>query len=132
MAIDFLTLGIETIDAQHAELFNRMEMLVEACVAGSGNEEVLRTVDFLNDYVVTHFTAEEDLQIQYGYPDYSAHKLQHLLFLHRLDKFKQEIAEKGVGVNILLNINQMLIDWVRNHIMEDDKRLSNYLKTRLR
>lgn len=131
MALDFLTLGIEAIDNQHAELFNRMETLVEACVAGSGNEEVLRTIDFLNDYVNTHFTAEEDLQIQYGYPDYSAHKLQHMLFLHRLEQFKTEIAEKGVGVNIVLNINQMLIEWVRNHIMDDDYRLCDYLKSRM-
>lgn len=73
---DDLLTGVAEVDDQHKELFRRFGELLTACNQGKGGEEVLRLISFLDDYVVKHFTAEERIMRQHGYPDYLEHKQQ--------------------------------------------------------
>jgi hemerythrin-like metal-binding protein len=54
-----LAVGHEVIDAQHQELFKRVNTLLEACKAGRGKEEILGVMEFLEAYIGEHFRAEE-------------------------------------------------------------------------
>lgn len=63
MAIEWtqdLSTGSDEIDNQHKELFRRINSLLDACNQGKGREEIGKTVQFLEDYVITHFSAEEE------------------------------------------------------------------------
>ena len=73
MAIEWresLATGHEEIDNQHKELFKRFNNLLTACNKGKGNEEVGNLLKFLSDYVVSHFAAEEQLQIRHNFSGY--------------------------------------------------------------
>ena len=79
-----LSVGVNEIDNQHKELFNRINNLLDACTRGKGSEEIKRTLNFLSDYVISHFGTEENLMVRYNYPDYTSHKEKH-------EKFKKNL-----------------------------------------
>lgn len=67
-----LAIGVAEIDDQHKELFSRFDSLLTACNEGKGRGEVLRVLLFLDDYIKSHFAAEERLQLKHDYPGYPA------------------------------------------------------------
>lgn len=127
MWTDDLTVGIERIDSQHRSLFQQLEKLMDACVAGREREEVVTMLDFLDRYVVTHFDTEEGLQREYGYPGYDSHRAEHAVFLHRLQCFREELSNSAPSRDFVLRVNQTLIDWLTSHILTVDKAASEFL-----
>lgn len=128
----FHHVGIKQIDDDHQELFARMEKLLTDCIQGRGAHEVMRMLDFLDEYVVTHFSTEEELQRQYEYLEYFEHRGQHVQLIRNLEFLKQEAREKGINDNLVIQINQMLIEWFRIHILESDRRMCDHLKMKMR
>ena len=128
---DDLATGVERIDVQHKELFLRINNLLDACKTGKGREEVKKTIQFLDDYVVTHFTAEETYMQKYTYPEYNSHKLEHQKFAVNFTELKKQFEKDGPGVHMVVATNQIVVDWLQNHIRKVDKALGSFLKTRL-
>lgn len=123
-----LEIGIDKIDKQHQELFNRTGQLLDACNVGKGKEEVGKLIDFLEDYVKIHFKDEEELQRKHGYPDYKQHKEMHDNFIAEVRGLKERLNEKGSSLLLIIDINKKVIDWLINHIGKTDKELSKYIK----
>ena len=69
-----LSVGVELIDEQHKEMFNRINRLLRAIGEIGGAEQVVATADFLQDYVVQHFAAEEEQMVLHEYPGLASHK----------------------------------------------------------
>ncbi len=131
MAIEWtedLATGITEIDDQHKELFSRVNLLFNACNQGKGRLEIGRTITFLEDYVVTHFSTEEKNMIKSQYPGYASHRAQHAVFKNSLKDIKRQLDAEGPGIHIIILTNQMVIDWLRNHILTLDRALGDYLK----
>ncbi len=116
------------IDSQHQELFVRIGNLLDACGEGKGRFEVEKTINFLEEYVISHFKAEETHMIKTGYPAYPEHKKQHTEFMESFDKLKKQFESQGPGLTIVLAANHLLVDWLKNHIRKVDKALGEYLK----
>ena len=125
-----MELGHAEIDAQHRELFRRMEILVETCSEGDPARSVDEILDFLDEYVKTHFHTEEELMLRHGYMAYQFHKDQHTEFLGNLEFLKKQAHRKHKSADMVLQINQMLIDWVRNHILNIDRAAVSFLASR--
>jgi hemerythrin len=125
---DYLSIGVAEIDGQHKELFSRFNALLEACNQGKGREEVRRLLLFLNDYIKTHFAAEEALQIRHKYPGYAAHKEQHDSFIHKIDEFARQFNSEGATISLVIQVNQTLVNWLIEHIRKVDQALGEYLQ----
>lgn len=123
--------GVEKIDTQHKELFLKINNLLEACSARKGKEEVLNTIDFLGDYVITHFSDEEKLQRDNDYPEYKNHKAAHENFIKDYKKLKERMEEEGVSVNFIVSVNKVVVDWLINHIATADKAVGAFLKSKV-
>lgn len=132
MWTDDLIVGIDEIDAQHRALFQHLEALLNACVEGKEQDEVLKMLGFLDGYVIAHFDTEEKLQREYDYPGYRSHRAEHVAFLHHLSNLKKEIEGKGPTRNLVLEMNQMLIDWLKRHILDVDRAAGLYLLERMK
>jgi hemerythrin len=133
MAIDWtedLATGISEIDAQHKELFKRINGLLEACNRGQGRSEVGKTLSFLEEYVLVHFTTEENIMTARFYPGYDEHKVQHAHFISNLGTLKQQFAQEGPSVHLILLTNHTVVDWLRNHIRKLDRDLGAFLNKR--
>ncbi|AEE95232.1 bacteriohemerythrin [Mahella australiensis] len=126
-----LSVGIDEIDNQHKELFSRVNALLDACNQGKGKQVVGEIIDFLGDYVVTHFGAEERYMQQYGYPDYDAHKAMHDGFIDSFSELKKKFESEGPGIQLVLLTNRTVVDWLINHIGNTDKALGGFLKTKM-
>lgn len=123
-----LSIGVEEIDDQHKELIERFSMLLTACKEGKGSDEVRRLVAFLNEYVISHFSDEEELQRKSGFPDYEAHRREHAGFCQQLADLKQRIDSEGeILVDHVLEANQMLLNWLIKHISVRDKAIGRHI-----
>ncbi|AAR36321.1 hemerythrin family protein [Geobacter sulfurreducens] len=125
---DDLLTGVVEVDDQHKELFRRFGELLTACNQGKGGEEVLRLFNFLDDYVVKHFAAEERIMRQHGYPDYLEHKQQHQGFTRRLEELKRQFRDEGAGLSLVITTNHVMIEWLSRHIEKMDKEIAKYVK----
>lgn len=122
-----LAVGVSEIDNQHQELFERMNQLLEACNQGKGKEAVGDMINFLEDYVVEHFAAEEKLQKASNYPEYAAHKAMHNECLNNVAKLKQQLELNGPTLPFVIAVNKTVVDWLTTHISKVDKGLGLYL-----
>lgn len=119
-----LETGNRIIDNEHRELLNAVNALLEACGEGKGRAKMGETVKFLNDYVDRHFTHEEQLQKQSGYPGYEAHHAFH-------EKYKQTLREITAGMDggsiaDLAKLNGH-VSLLVSHIRTEDKKLGAFL-----
>jgi len=126
-----LAVGVTLIDDQHKELFKRINRLLEASSQGKGKDEIGKLIQFLSDYVVTHFATEEKAMIQHGYGGVSAHKLEHLAFLRDFRDLASSYESQGASTSLLLAVQRRVIDWLNNHIRQSDKALGGFLKTKV-
>lgn len=125
---DSFKIGVELIDRQHKALFDAMDALYAACSVGKGRQEVVKTAEFLENYVVKHFSDEEVLQQKSGYPKYRAHKKIHDDFIAQVRTLKNDIAEHGPTIVSVAKMNTMLSGWLLNHIKNVDTELAQYVK----
>jgi hemerythrin len=126
---DELSVGVEQIDAQHKELLQQFDQLLSACRQGKGSEEVLHLLDFLDEYVITHFHDEEQLQKQSGFPDFDEHHREHQAFVAKLEELKNRMHNDGsVLLDHVLDANKMLLDWLIRHISVRDRAVGKHLK----
>lgn len=128
-----LAVGIEKIDEQHRELFEKINDLVAAVKQSVCKYKIGDTIKFLEDYVVFHFGEEEKLMQQFGYPGYPAHKDQHEKFIANFNELKKELpklegGKKPGSYDLSVETNQVVVDWILDHIAKVDKQLGAFLK----
>jgi hemerythrin len=125
-----LEVGIPEIDAQHQELFRRLDGLLEAIRSGRSREEVGKTLLFLEDYTVQHFGAEETQMIVRAYPGFADHKKEHEGFIAELQALKAEHQRDGPTASLIIRVNTYLTGWLRSHIFRTDRALVAFLTAR--
>ena len=123
---DLLT-GVKGIDNQHKELFNSVNKLYEACLQQKGKVEIIKTMTYLEDYIITHFDAEESLMIDTGYSNYTEHRAAHIGFIDTYKQLAKRYKDDGANSQFVLEINKFLKNWLLSHLNNDDKKLAKYL-----
>ncbi len=126
-----LSVGVEKIDSQHKELFDRISALGSAMKQGRAIEEVVRLLEFLDAYVIIHFDAEEKLMTEYNYSGHSAHTAQHNLFKEEFSDIRKNLDRGGVTPDLIVLSNNLLIKWFSNHIRTTDILLGSFLKKKI-
>ena len=125
-----LAVGDLTIDAQHQELFRRVNGLLEAMKRGDGTSAVAGVLSFLEVYVVKHFTAEEAAMRATCYPGFRMHQAEHKAFVQTFQGLKKEMESDGPSVTLLLQVNEQVCVWLRKHIIGTDQAFGRFLATR--
>jgi hemerythrin len=122
--------GVEKIDSQHRELINRINNLLAIGEKSASEEETQKTIDYLGEYIVKHFSDEEEIQIKSNYPKYAEHKKLHTYYIDEFSKFKNEFAEKGNSMEFTMKLNNSLINWIVKHIKGNDVEFGKFYKGR--
>jgi len=120
--------GVEEIDSQHRELINRINNLLRVGEKPVSEEETRKTLDYLGEYVVKHFSDEEKLQLKTRYPKYEEHKKKHAFFVDDFKKLEKEFAGKSNSMEFSMKLNNSLITWIVKHIKGDDVEFGKYYK----
>lgn len=118
-------IGDEEIDAQHRELFRRVEALLAVAMTGdetANKRECLVLLDFLVSYTVRHFEAEEALQRERGYVGYDQHVRIHRDFKNTILAY-QEKVQKDFSKETLKKLLGTLMTWLTVHICDCDRKI---------
>jgi adenylate cyclase len=125
-----LSVNHPTIDEQHKELFNNFNKLLNY-IGDAQEDGELEILDFLETYIVTHFTEEETIMKQVNYPDYAVQKVQHTKFIKTFKQFKREYEQYKEGrLYLALHIQRKLINWLVHHVCQSDHKLGRFLNSK--
>ena len=125
---DTLLTKNELIDSQHKELISRIKQFVDSCGESSDKVKAIKMLDYLIEYTDFHFSAEEKLQEEVGYPGLKEHKQKHEEFketLHSLEEFLEE--SEGPTEAFVQQIQKTVVDWLFNHIKAFDRSVAEYI-----
>ena len=123
-----LETGYGKVDNQHKQLFAAVNNLIEASASGKGDKVVMDVLEFLTSYVIKHFTDEEQLQIDYDYPDYLNHKRIHDDFKAASTELVQQVSLAGPTGELIEKVVSVTGAWLVNHIRGDDFRMAAFVK----
>ena len=126
-----LSVGVQLIDEQHREMFDRINRLLRAIGEIGGAEQVAATADFLQEYVAQHFAAEEEQMVLHEYPGLAKHKEHHEYFRGRVEDLIQRLEEQGPDEKLLIEAQELLVNWFRDHILQVDMAMGRFLKENL-
>jgi hemerythrin len=122
------SVNIASIDAQHQNLFAIAAELHKAMCSGQARTAVGKILDRLIHYTASHFSHEERLMQQHGYPDFAAHKMAHEALKKQVIDFQTEFNAGKVAVSV--ELMSFLQDWLQKHIQGTDMRYSPFLVQR--
>lgn len=128
---DEYKIGVELIDTQHQELFNRLGDFIQT-VRSEGEKsekkkEVENTLNFMGEYVTTHFNAEEALQKKYNYPGYEEHHQIHEKFKAEIAEFQKEYQQNEYDEDFVMEFSGRLLTWLINHVASTDQDIGDHI-----
>jgi hemerythrin len=109
-------IGVNQVDLEHRHLFTLVKAL--------SLESVDSTLNELLDYVVTHFTNEQELMEHSGYPGFRDHLKLHESFSATVADFLSSSAEWD-AVRIM-ELRRFLNKWLIGHILTHDLRFGRW------
>lgn len=125
-------LGVPLIDEQHQELFRRVTDFVEIVRKPvpweQKTEQVNQTLDFMKDYVVTHFRDEENLQRELGYPELPSHRKLHQEMVAYVLDISRQYEENGYQEQLMQQFAGRLLAWLINHVASEDQKIADFAK----
>ncbi len=124
-----LSVGVSMIDDQHKTWFEKAEQLFEAGKNNQAKEYVGSLLKFLDEYTKKHFADEEKYMLSIKYPGYDEQKKAHTAFIAQLDKLRKDYDTSGGNLLVILNANQMVLNWLTQHISNLDKKIGVFAKT---
>ncbi len=120
--------GLLWQDSQHRQWILLLDQLKEAAKKGHDQHLFYQAVSFLVMYVNHHFSLEEEYMGRYLYPEERFHREEHRLYLIRLKDFRErhrEYTEDACSI-----IVESMTDWLYSHILENDKKLGEFILTK--
>lgn len=125
-----LSLGVPDLDAQHRELFTRVDRLLDSMLHGDRGEASM-LASFLRDHVVLHFAAEEQLMHELHYPDAARHTEEHRAFAASILELDSAFRERGTSAELVLRLEREAVAWLRDHVYVADVALGRFVTATL-
>jgi hemerythrin-like metal-binding protein len=126
-----LETGIGVMDEQHHQYFDLLsDYLAQAAVATTTPGAVLdlaETFSFLLRYAEEHFSTEEQVMEEVGYPDHELHREEHRYFLKHVEELYEHMRTKGFSPELSREVHYYTAEWFIEHIRLTDMKLVKFL-----
>ena len=130
-----LSVGVESLDDDHRQLFAMVNGLFDAIEGGTGGELLGALFDALVDYTRDHFTREEALMAARHYPGLAAHRAEHAQLAERVHALRRNflggvakpLKAEPVGQELLV----LFKTWLTSHIRVTDCGYKPYVIDRM-
>ena len=119
---DTYTINNETLDSHHMTLFDIFNRLYDSSLDINDSNTFHTILTELDTYSKYHFKAEEQYMRDVEYNDIERHMSLHKYFSARLLDIKER--EKNDNNDLCRELIYFLGNWLKHHVVEDDKRLS--------
>lgn len=114
-----LSVGLESIDNQHKELFRLINAFYNSIAANSGKAAILQAIIDMEKYTVVHFSEEEAMMQKANYPYFAEHRKQHQGFIETVADFRARYEEGRMLLS--LEVGGFVKKWIVEHIMQTDQ-----------
>jgi len=129
---DNYELGVPQVDAQHKELFKRVDSFLRVLRSKESWEKKLpelnETLEFMKKYVVEHFRDEEEYQKSIGFPGYEAHKQRHMDMVKYVQEVSKKYEESNFSEDLMQQFGGRLLSWLINHVAAEDQQIGEYAR----
>jgi len=114
-----MSVGIEIIDEDHKKLLDLINNLQRAVDYHMGESFERQALAELVEYTKTHFEREEGLMLSNGYPEFDAHKQEHVDMIAKVGKFLD--AYDKDRDRTIDELAEFLRSWLVTHIRGTDQ-----------
>jgi len=125
-----ISVGNDTIDAQHQRLLAQVNKIIDAVALGSNSKELQEVIGFFDEYIKEHFSYEEAYMKSINYPDIEEHRKKHYEFIKNYNKFKEEFNQNVDKDKLTMEIEVYIGDWWIDHIGKEDKKYQLFLENK--
>lgn len=125
------SVGIQSIDQQHHQIFELINKLLEALKQGKASTVTNQIILELEKYAVIHFQKEEFFFQRFNYAEAAEHIQEHKLFVTKIQALKADISSGKTVISF--ELLSFLKNWIEHHILTIDQKYSEvFLKNGLR
>lgn len=121
-----LSVGIESIDAQHRVLLAYINQLSGTIARGQSAAVLSDVIAGLESYTRLHFRHEERLFALHQWTEHEDHEHAHRHFEAQLRAFRDRLD--GGDSTLARDVMRFLIAWLAEHILEEDMGYSAHLR----
>jgi hemerythrin len=121
---DSLSVGVPEIDEQHKQLVQMLNQMIEADDTSVRSEVISDILTRMTEYADYHFTTEEAYMQAYSYPEYEAHRDQHVEFMRKTAQLA--LAAMDYDKQVPEELLTYLKDWLITHILQSDMKYKPY------
>ncbi|QAR32527.1 hypothetical protein EP073_03640 [Geovibrio thiophilus] len=118
----------ELLDSQHKELFSRINRYFECAEHNHSPQDLIKTLNYLVEYVKIHFKTEDDIMTQMEYARQKEHRKSHRELTEKLVEIYKELIENGASDELHDKLAKLCQIWYVAHINDFDKRLAAFIK----
>ena len=118
--------GHPVLDSQHKELLALGQRLLDSVLAQKPEEEILVHLQALLAHTQMHFTYEEGILQEKGYPDAEQHALIHKELLNKAGRLAEAAARGEAGPTAYLSF--ILDDVILGHLLRKDSQFFTYVE----
>lgn len=115
--------GVEVVDAQHRELFDRVNLLIDAIASDRAEAEVPVLLQFLASYTVRHFQCEERVMSERNCSACKRNASEHQWFVEQLGELQEHHRQHGADAAFAKQLLERLAAWIDHHIRQVDSEL---------
>ncbi len=121
-----MSVGRASLDERHKMIIDGLNRLHPLLGLPGRDAEVHAVIETLEDFVLVHFSEEEQLLREVGYPEWRQHKEMHDAMYELVFKMKADV-EHGRTPDAQL-LFAILNDWLVGHILGEDRKYMPYLE----
>jgi len=122
------SVSIRAMDDQHGILMDAINELRQALIRGCGREKISELLDQLIEFTRMHFSSEEQLMAQTGFPGLEEHRAEHHRMLAEILQAAHRL-QYGEGLQLRPLLCGMH-DGFLEHIESIDRQYSPWLRER--
>ncbi len=122
--------GIPTIDAQHKELFKRLNQLFAQMSVGRATDGLDELLLFLKNYAEWHFEHEEDCMARAQCPVQAANKSAHAEFIRIFTALTERLQKDGPTPTMVIQVEKQFSGWMTSHVVKIDTNLKKCLEAK--
>lgn len=115
-----LEIGIPIIDQQHKKIIEAANAFFLSYKCGGKEKNTEDCLNFLSQYVLYHFQAEEAFQLESQYPEVRPHQAKHKYLTAQVKFHTTRILQSGFDAGIVKQFHDFIQDWIVGHILTDD------------
>ena len=119
-------IGDPSIDHQHQEVFHLVSLLDQA-IRFDDLKRIVSIIEFLEHYVVDHFSDEESLMAKHKYKGLNAHHEEHERFKVLVSQLRAILESDPSKTHLIFRIRQFIDELIR-HIKNVDVGMAHLLK----